>query len=624
MSDITIHEPDYDLQEAVSDNRLVGLWRMLNGYRAQFVAATLAIGLAAVFQVSIFYLIRYFTDEALGSEDLLRQLLLVAAGIIVLALLQGTFTFLSGRWAAQAAEGVTVRLRDYLYDHIQRLSFAYHSQTPTGELIQRATSDVDAMRLFYSEQAVGLGRIVLLFLVNFTALLLLNWQLALISVIVVPILLIVSVLFFGKIAERYEAFQAQEAVLSTTLQENLTGVRVVRAFARQDYEEGKFEADNIEKYRRGKRLVLMHSIYWPATDLLVGAQLLIGYFVAATMTINGTITLGTYLAYLGILGWLLWPMRNLGRLIVEGTRGMVSYSRVVEIIREDEEPLDEGSYRPDGAVKGDIRFSDVCFLYEDEKQDPDAPVLNDVSFDAAAGQVVALVGGTGSGKTSLVNLLPRFYDYSAGRITLDGVDLREYPRHYLRQNIGIVQQEPFLFSRTIRDNITYGVDRQVSDEEIEEAARAAAIHEVILTFPKGYDTLVGERGVTLSGGQKQRLTLARTFLKDPQILILDDATSSVDTETEAEIREALEDLMPGRTTFIIAHRIQTVMDADVILVLEDGRITQSGTHEELLAEDGPYRRIYNLQAQIEDELDEELSSVSDQLTDVSIQPSAVS
>jgi ATP-binding cassette subfamily B protein len=608
MATVQINEPDYDLKDAVSENRIVGLWRMLNGYRGLFVAATAAIGLAAVFQVSTFYLIRYFTDNVLGSdEDFVRRLIMVALGIIGLALLQGFFTFLSGRWAAEAAEGVIVRLRDYLYDHIQRLSFSYHGRTSTGELIQRATSDVDAMRRFYGEQAIGLGRIVLLFLVNFTALLFLNWQLALISVVIVPVLLIVSVIFFGKIADRYEAFQEQEAILSTTLQENLTAVRVVRAFARQEYEEDKFEADNIEKYRRGKRLLFMHAYFWPSTDILVGIQLLIGYFIAATMTINGTISLGTYLAYLGILGWLLWPLRNLGRLIVEATRGMVSYNRVVEIIREEIEPLEEGSYRPKGPVIGDIRFDDVSFLYEDEKQDPDAPVLNNITFKADAGQVIALIGGTGSGKTSLVNLLPRFYEYSSGSIILDGVELADYPRRYLRQNIGIVQQEPFLFSRTIRDNITYGVDRPVTDAEIEEATRAAAIHDVILTFPKGYNTLVGERGVTLSGGQKQRLTLARTFLKDPQILILDDATSSVDTETEAEIREALEELMPGRTTFIIAHRIQTVMSADLILVLEDGRITQSGTHDELLAQDGPYQQIYNLQAQIEDELQEELA-----------------
>jgi ATP-binding cassette subfamily B protein len=609
MSTNTNHNTDLDLKQTVTDNRLAGLWRMLEGYQGLFIGATVAIGLAAVFQVGTFYLIRYFTDSILGNDEMMWQLPWVALGIILLALLQGTFTFLSGRWAAAAAEGATVRLRDYLYDHLQRLSFAYHSRTPTGELIQRATSDVDAVRRFYGEQAIGLGRIVLLFLVNFTALLFMNWQLALISVAVVPVLLIISVFFFRRIGERYEEFQEQEAQLSNTLQENLSGVRVVRAFARQEYEEDKFEADNMERYQRGRKLLLLHAIYWPSTDILVGIQLLVGYYVAATMTINGTMTLGTYLAYLGILGWLLWPMRNLGRLIVQATMGMVSYSRVADIIREDQEPLEEGAYRPAGPVQGDIRFEDVSFLYEDEKQDPDAPVLNDISFAAGAGQTVALIGGTGSGKTSLVNLLPRFYDYSSGSITLDGVALRDYPRHYLRQQIGIVQQEPFLFSRSIRENITYGVDRQVQDAEVEEAARAAAIHDVILSFPEGYNTLVGEKGVTLSGGQKQRLTLARTLLKDPRILILDDATSSVDTETEASIRDALAKLMPGRTTFIIAHRIQTVMDADLILVLEDGRITQCGNHEELLTADGPYRRIYHLQAQIEDELQEEIAGV---------------
>ena len=604
QSRIDARESTFDLKQTVTDNRLLGLWRMLTGYHTIFVASMISIGIAAVFHTGFFYLLRYYTDNVLGEANMVGQLPWIALGFVLLALGQGTFTFLSGRWAAEAAEGATARLRDYLYDHIQRLSFAYHDRTSTGELIQRATSDVDAMRRFYAEQAIGAGRIITLFLVNFIALLTLNVQLALISVVVVPILMIVSIFFFREISKRYELFQQQEAKLSITVQENLTGIRVVRAFARQEYEEDKFEVDNQERFQRGKRLLMMHAVYWPSTDILVGVQLLIGFFLGAMMAINGTISLGTYLAYIGLLGWLLWPMRNLGRLIVQGSMGMVSFSRVRDIIKEDREPLYVGTVEPQSPLHGEIRFEHVSFEYGSE-----ATVLHDINFHCPAGQSVALIGGTGSGKTSLVNLLPRFYEYTDGRITLDDVDLREYPRHYLRQQIGIVQQEPFLFSRNIRDNISYGVGRDVTQEEIEAAARAASIHEVILTFPEGYNTIVGEKGVTLSGGQKQRITLARTLLKDPRILILDDATSSVDMETEAAIRDALQQLMPGRTTFIIAHRIQTVMDADLILVLDGGRVVQCGAHEDLLAEEGPYRQIFNLQARIEDELAEDLAEV---------------
>ena len=598
------HRPTFDLKQTVTDNRLLGLWRMLTGYRWLFILATASIGLAAVFHTGFFYLLRYYTDNVLGDPDKVDLLIWVALGFVLLALFQGIFTFLSGRWAAAAAEGATVRLRDYLYDHIQRLSFAYHDRTSTGELIQRATSDVDAMRRFYAEQAIGAGRIVTLFIVNFIALLTLNVQLALLSIVVIPFVLVVSIFFFSKISDRYERFQEQEAKLSTTLQENLTGIRVVRAFARQEYEEEKFEADNQERFQRGKRLLLLHAIYWPSTDILVGAQMVIGFFVGAMMAINGTITIGTYLAYIGLLGWLLWPMRNLGRLIVQMSMGMVSFSRVRDIIKEDREPLYVGTIQPERPLRGEIRFEHVGFEYGSE-----ATVLHDISFHCPAGQSVALIGGTGSGKTSLVNLLPRFYEYTGGRITLDDIELREYPRHYLRRHIGIVQQEPFLFSRNIRENISYGVGREVSGQEIIAAARAASIHEVILAFPDGYSTIVGEKGVTLSGGQKQRITLARTLLKDPRILILDDATSSVDMETEAAIRDALEQLMPGRTTFIIAHRIQTVMNADLILVLDHGRIVQCGAHEELLAAEGPYQQIFNLQARIEDELAQDLAMV---------------
>jgi ATP-binding cassette subfamily B protein len=284
---------------------------------------------------------------------------------------------------------------------------------------------------------------------------------------------------------------------------------------------------------------------------------------------------------------------------------MVSFDRLKKVIIEDREPLTSGSFEPSGDVSGEIIFENVSFAYEGSP-----PVLQDISFQGRPGDKVALLGYTGSGKTSLVNLLPRFYEVSGGRLLLDGIDIQEYPRLYLREQIGIIEQEPFLFSRSIRENIAYSARRAVSDEEVVAAAKAAAIHDVILSFPNGYDTMVGERGVTLSGGQKQRVTIARTLLKDPRILILDDATSSVDTETEAAIRDALRELMEGRTTFIIAHRIQSVMAADLILVMDKGRIVQQGTHDELVNQPGIYRDIYELQARIEDELEQEIGELA--------------
>jgi ATP-binding cassette subfamily B protein len=585
---------------------------MMTGFRRTYLWATLSLGIAAVSRTATMLLLGYYADNILGKQDLTGMLPLVALGFIGLALVQGTFTFLSGKLAAQTAEGVTIRLRNYLYDHIQQLSFTYHDHTPTGELIQRCTSDVDALRRFFADQAIGVGRIMLLFTVNLIALLLLNWQLALISIIVVPLIVLISILFFRRVTKAYEAFQEQDAVLSTTLQENLTGVRVVKAFARQEYEKDKFEGDNWEKFVRGRRLLIMHSLFWPISDILCGFQMLAGFFVGALMAINGSITVGTYLAYSGLVIFLIWPMRNLGRLIVQMSTGMVSYQRVAKVVREDREPLEEGEFAPPDCVEGEIAYQSVGFEY-----DEDTPVLKEITFRCEPGKVVALLGPTGSGKTSLVNLLPRFYEYTSGSLTLDGVELKAYPRHYLRRQIGIVEQEPFLFSRTIRENISYGVGREVTDEEVETAARAAAIHDSITTFPDGYNTLVGEKGVTLSGGQKQRVAIARTLLKDPCILIMDDSTSAVDTETEAKIRAALDHLMQGRTTFIIAHRVQSVMNADLILVLDRGRIVQRGTHDELMAEDsqegrGIYRRIHDMQARIEVELEQELAGV-DQL-----------
>jgi ATP-binding cassette subfamily B protein len=336
--------------------------------------------------------------------------------------------------------------------------------------------------------------------------------------------------------------------------------------------------------------------------------MLTGFAFAAILTIKGVLTVGTYMAYVGMAIQLIWPIRFLGRLIVDISSGLVSYERVMTVMKQDQEKLQDGiggaGAAVAGCLRGELVFDHVSFGYDSAK-----PILTDISFRCDAGASIALLGSTGSGKTSLVNLVPRFYDYSAGSLLLDGRELKDYAPQFLRSLVGIVEQEPFLFSRSIRDNITYGVPGTVPQERVEGAARSAAIHDVILSFPGGYDTMVGEKGVTLSGGQKQRVAIARTILKDPRILILDDSTSSVDTETEAAIRAALERLMEGRTTFIIAHRIQSLMKADLILVFDKGQIVERGTHAALLAAGGMYARIFELQTRIETELEEEVSHV---------------
>lgn len=593
-----------NMQEIVTENKARGLWRLMHGYHGIYAIAIATIGLAAVSRTGIYYAIAFFVDEMLPDAGQMRLLPWLVLGLIVLALLQGAFTFVSGRLAARTAEGIIQDVRNYLYNHLQRLTFTYHDVNQTGELIQRATSDIDTVRRLFAEQLIGSGRIFLLFVVNFIGLLLINVELAFITIAVIPIIVLMSTYFFVKAGEIFEAFQDQEAVISNRLQENLTGIRVVKAFARQQFEIERFDVENWEKYLRGKRLTAMHATYWPVTDILCGLQTVLTLYVGGRMVINGIITPGTYIAASGLMVQIIWPIRNLGRLIADSSTGFVAFGRLQKVIRETREPLEDGDYEAEGALKGNIRFSNVNFAYANG-----IPVLHDISFDVQPGQTIALLGATGSGKTTLTNLLPRFYDYAEGSITLDGVELNRYKRSYLRNHIGVVMQEPFLFSTTIRENIAYGMREAVTDEQLFAAAKAAAVHDVILGFPKGYDTIVGERGVTLSGGQKQRVALARTLLRNPELLILDSATSAVDTETEEHIRRALNRMNAQRTTFIIAHRITSVMDADLILVMENGRIVQRGTHSELVNQPGIYQRTYDLQARIEAELEEELTAV---------------
>lgn len=631
--------PPLDLKKTISSNRLVGLWGLMKGFRLTYLGAVVSLAVATIAKALTYLLLAYFVDDILNQAQPTVPFYLIALGFVGLAVFQGGFTFVSGKLAARSAEGVILRLRNYLFDHIQRLPFAYHDHTQTGELIQRCTSDVDAVRRFFAEQAIEVGRVLMLFTINFAALLSINTRLAWLSILSFPIAFIYSSLVARRIHTVYESHQEQEGVLSATLQENLTGIRVVKAFARQQFEIDKFEQANFELYQRGRRLVKLFATYWPVLETISGLQMVLIFFVGALMVIEGTMTIGDYLAFAGLVIWIIWPLQGLGRLITQTSTGLVSYNRLVDIIREGREeerdeaaksrrlPAQSAGQEKQGSrevtmvtqdplrqatpatanglngktpltIRGEVVFKSVSFEYDANKR-----VLHDISFAAKPGQMVALLGPTGSGKSSLVNLLPRFYDYTGGQILLDGLELSHYPLPELRQQVGIVEQEPFLFSRTLRENIAYGVRREVTQAEVEAAARAAAIHDIILTFPDGYDTLIGEKGVTLSGGQKQRMAIARTLLKDPRILVFDDAVSAVDTETEAIIHAALERLRQGRTTFVIAHRIQTVMRADLILVLDQGRVVQRGRHHELMVQEGIYRRIYELQSSIEQEIE---------------------
>src|SRR5919106_5354451 len=387
----------FDFRNVIDKNHLKGIWKMMVDYRLPYVAATASLAVSALAKTFTYLLLRYFADDVLTQgkyigNSLMQTFLWIALGFVGLAVFEGGFSYLSGRLAAYTAEGITRRLRDFLFDHIQRLSFSYHATTPTGDLIERVTSDVDALRRFFSEQGIGMGRITLLFVINFIAILNLNVKLGLVSVIAIPFMLLVSVWFFKRVTKAFEAYQGQEAVLSTTLQENLTGVRVVKAFGRQEYEKSKFEKDNWTKYIKGKFLLLMHSMFWPLSDIVLGLQMLFGFVYAANMAISGEITVGMYIAYVGLVVWLIWPIRNLGRIIVNASSGLVSYGRLMEIVRQTREPLFDGKVQPEGPARGELVFEDVSFIYSDGKEE----VLKNVSFQVKPGQAVALLGSTGS------------------------------------------------------------------------------------------------------------------------------------------------------------------------------------------------------------------------------------
>lgn len=532
----------------------------------------------------------------LGGRDFLRQNLWIPAlALILMNVVNGVFTFIKGRSSAIASENIVRKLRNDLYRHLQHLPFAYHVKAQAGELIQRCTSDVDTIRRFLAVQVMEVVNTVLMVVIAMSILLPRSVPITLYSLILVPPLFCFATWFFKMVHKSFEVADEADGVLNAVLQENLSGVRVVRAFGQQEREVEKFDRVNNDLRKKNLRLNELLAIYWGGGDAISMTQTLLTLVVCIIYACNGWITVGTLIVFTSTLGMLLFPIRQLGRTLSDAGKAMVSMKRVQAILHEEAEPDEPNALKPD--LHGDIVFDHVSFAYPDDN----VPVLRDVSFTIPAGKTAAVLGGTGSGKSTMMYLLQRLYTPTSGKITIGGVDIQQIDRKYLRAHVGLILQEPFLYSKSIRENVGITAPEQEA-ERIEHAADIASASGFIAKADKGWETVVGERGVTLSGGQKQRIAIARTLLKDNNILIFDDSLSAVDTETDAQIRAALRHEQKDVTTLIISHRVTTLSQADLILVLENGQITQQGTHVELCSQPGLYQRINSIQNALEEEL----------------------
>lgn len=534
--------------------------------------------------------------NAIGGRDFLRQNLWIPAlALILMNVVNGVFTFIKGRSSAIASENIARKLRNDLYRHLQHLPFAYHVKAQAGELIQRCTSDVDTIRRFLAVQVMEVVNTVLMVVIAMGILLPRSVPITLYSLILVPPLFCFATWFFKMVHKSFEVADEADGVLNAVLQENLSGVRVVRAFGQQEREVEKFDRVNNDLRKKNLRLNELLAIYWGGGDAISMTQTLLTLVVCIIYACNGWITVGTLIVFTSTLGMLLFPIRQLGRTLSDAGKAMVSMKRVQAILHEEAEPDEPNALKPD--LHGDIVFDHVSFAYPDDN----VPVLRDVSFTIPAGKTAAVLGGTGSGKSTMMYLLQRLYTPTSGKITIGGVDIQQIDRKYLRAHVGLILQEPFLYSKSIRENVGITAPEQEA-ERIEHAADIASASGFIAKADKGWETVVGERGVTLSGGQKQRIAIARTLLKDNNILIFDDSLSAVDTETDAQIRAALRHEQKDVTTLIISHRVTTLSQADLILVLENGQITQQGTHAELCSQPGLYQRINSIQNALEEEL----------------------
>ncbi len=586
------------------------LLKLMEGNRVYFVIALAATGAVAFCSTINPMIIRLTVDSIIdnkpldvspyisfiitklgGLSVLAQNLWILGISIVTVTLVNGIFQFTRGTMTSRAAESMAKKLKDRLYDHIQKLPYNFHVKAQTGDLIQRCTSDVETIRRFFAVHLIEMGRTIFLVGIVLPIMFSLNVKLALVSMIIMPVVFFMSIVFFTNIKRTFKLADEKEGELSTVLQESLTGVRVVRAFGRQRFELDKFTKRNDEFTTLNMKIIQYMAVYWSLSDMLSIFQFAFITAYGIILITRGELSVGTLILFTSYEGMLIWPIRQLGRILSDMGKMQVSLNRVYEILQTPEEKDPEGRERPD--LRGDIVFSDISFEYEAGK-----PVLSDLSFTVKKNETVAILGNTGSGKSTILHLLLRLYDYRDGSITVNGVELKHIEKSWLREKIGLVLQEPFLYSKTIKNNLKMARD-EVADEDIFDATRTASVHDVIEGFELGYETLVGERGVTLSGGQKQRVAIARTLIKNSQILIFDDSLSAVDTETDAQIRKALREHRGDTVTFIISQRITTLMEADRILVLEHGRITDFGTHEELANRPGLYKRIWDIQTALE-------------------------
>ena len=531
-----------------------------------------------------------------GGEFVRERLWFPALLMVLLTVVAGGFSYLKGCFAAQASDGIARRIKDRLYDHLQRLPAKYHDRAETGDLIQRCTSDVETLRLALASQVVEVSNSLLLLLTALPLMILLDGRMAAISfALIVPIILF-GYIYVGRVKHLFKEVAEAEGQVTRVVQENLTGLRVVRAFARQEFEVSKFAEPNRLYRDRSLHLLRLMAWYWSVSDLVVLLQQGLVLFTGAYFIAHGSMTVGTLFAFLMFLNMLLWPVRQMGRTLTELGKSVVALTRMGEILSEPEESAPATSVTPAAPVAGKIEVADLVFGYGDEETE-----LRGISFVVEPGETLAIVGPSGVGKSTIMSLLLRLYDYQTGSIRFDGNELSDLDRQWVRSQFSVVMQEPFLYSKTIGENIRLSRDGAV-DDDVSEAARMADIHETITSFGAGYATMVGERGVTLSGGQRQRVALARALLQDTPVLLLDDALSAVDAETEATILEALRSRHGRRTTLVIAHRLSTLAHADKIIVLEGGRIIQQGTHAELVEAEGLYRRLWTIQTALENEL----------------------